>query len=286
MIRVSQETNGFRSAAAGATGVALLEVVIAVGILALGMTFIGAQLRAGLHAAHLTQERTQALMLAESVLAQIESGTLEVLDEAAGDFGTQYPGYAWQVRAEASPIEGLLLITVSVLARPAGQQDEALDPSTCQEILSCRTLRAEPVPLNLDEIVGEEQTAQISASLPPELADLLSQLGIDPTNLDVASLLRQLDMQTLLEMLPVLMQAVQGQLGGSFWDRMQQQIQAFAAQYAAAGGKSPGDQTGGTEGPVQQEEVRPGPVGVPAPASEGGGPARRETPQRGGGRGR
>jgi hypothetical protein len=239
-------------------------------------------LRAGLKAAQLTQERTQALMLAESVLAQIESGTLQVQEEAAGDFGTQYPGYAWQVRAEASPIEGLMLITVSVLAKPAGQQGEAIDVSTCQEILSCRTLRAEPVPLNLDEIVGEEQTAQISESLPPELADLLSQLGIDPTNLDVASLLRQLDMQTLLEMLPMLMQTMQGQLGGSFWDRIQQEIQSFAAQYAAGGSKSPGSQPAGTGGPVQQEEVRPGPVRVPAPASEGGIPARQGTPQRGG----
>ncbi|MFQ6048337.1 MAG: hypothetical protein ACE5K7_03120, partial [Phycisphaerae bacterium] len=86
-----------------ASGAALLEVVLSLGLRAGAMMVIGAQVRWGVRMAGLARERTQALLLAESVLAQIDAGTLELEQELSGDFGPAHPGYAWRVQTEASP---------------------------------------------------------------------------------------------------------------------------------------------------------------------------------------
>jgi len=266
--------------------VALLEVVIALGVLAVGMTLIGAQLGGGFEAARLSQERVQAMMLAESILAEIDMGVLELEDESAGDFGLEHPGYAWQVGVESSVIEGLSVVTVSIWSGPIGEEGEpSLEDYT--QLYACRTLRAEPTAVDLAEVVGEEQTDQIEMELPAELTDYLSGLGIDLDlrELDVSAIIRQLDMDTLLEMLPLLQRQFQGQLSGSLWDRIQQEIDKF--QKSGEVPELPGEQTGEeTEGLEEQPEgdlPGGGPAVTPVPEGERGVGGRTGTPRRRGG---
>lgn len=211
----------------------LLEVVLSVAILSLTMMVLGAQFSIGLETAQLSQRQRQGLMLAESIVSQIEMGTLELdEDEFVGEFGSQYPGYAWRVTTESSPIEGMKLLTVSILAGlPDDEGGELVELENFEEVLSVRTLRAEHMPLDLEQFVAPDQQAEdLCDQLPPEFCELLNELGIDLNDFDIPKLIQQLDMESLLEllpMLPMLEQLPQGQMGGSLWDQIRQQIQAY-----------------------------------------------------------
>lgn len=249
-----------------ASGAALLEVVLSLGLLAGAMMVIGAQVSWGVRMAGLARERTQALLLAESVLAQIDAGTLELEQELIGDFGPAHPGYAWRVQTEASPIEGMTLITISVLSGPPAEQGQEPDLESYREVYTCRTLRAESVPLNLIKDFGmsPEDAERIADAVPADV-------GLDPTSIDPASI-AQFDVQMLMEVLPALMEA----FGGGFNQSILQQLRGQQ------------DQMGGLAGPAEQEplpeEPQMGagePVGIPLSASGmrigpgGGNPARR-----------
>ena len=265
----------------------LLEVVLSVAILSLAMMVLGAQFSIGLDTAQLSQR--QRLMLAESGVAQIEMGTLELEeDELAGEFGSQYPGYAWHVTTESSPIEGMNLLTVSILAGPsADEEGEQAELESYQEILSVRTLRAEHMPLDLEQFVPPDQQAEDWCDqLPPEFCELLNELGIDFSDFDVPKLIRQLDMDSLLEllpMLPMLGQLPQGQMGGSLWDQIRQEIQAYQQGQQPGRGdeqeKEDGDEpeeedTGQDESDLEEDQpsdTKPPSEGTPIPGLDGGG---------------
>ncbi len=266
--------------------IVLLEVVISLGVLAVGMTLIGAQLRGGFEAARLSQERLGAMMLAESILAEIDMGVLELDDESAGDFGLEHPGYAWQVGVESSAIEGLSVVTVSIWSGPIGEEGEpSLEDYT--QLYACRTLRADPTAVDLAEVVGEERADQIEMELPAELTDYLSGLGIDLDlrELDVSAIIRQLDMATLLEMLPLLQRQFQGQLSGSLWDRIRQEIANFqkSGEVPELPGEQPGDEAEGLEEEPETDWQGEGPAVTPVPVHERRPGGRTGTPRRRGG---
>jgi len=50
---------------------------------------------------------TQAPMLAQSRLAQLETGSSEIIAGDAGDFGDKFPGYRWNVTVEEVALETL-----------------------------------------------------------------------------------------------------------------------------------------------------------------------------------
>ena len=239
-------------------GAVLLEVVLSVAILSLAMMVLGAQFSIGLETAQLSQRQRQGLMLAESVVAQIEMRTLEVdEDEFVGEFGSQYPGYAWRVTTASSPIEGMKLLTVSILAGPpAGEADEPAELEGYQEILSVRTLRAEHMPLDLEQFVSpDQQVEDLCDQLPPEFCELLNELGIDLNDFDIPKLIGQLDMENLLEllpMLPMLGQLPQGQMGGSLWDQIRQEIEAY--RKSEQPGRGDGSEKEDGEEPEQDDE--------------------------------
>jgi len=272
----------------------LLEVVLSVAILSLAMMVLGAQFSIGLETAQLSQRQRQALMLAESVLSQIEMGTLELdEDEFIGEFGSQYPGYAWRVTTESSPIEGMKLLTVSILVagRPVGEEGEQAELESYEEVLSVRTLRAEHMPLDLEQFTSPDQQAEdLCDQLPPEFCELLNELGIDLNDFDIPKLIQKLDMESLLEllpMLPMLEQLPQGQMGGSLWDQIRQQIQAYQKSQQPGGGddqeQEEGDEAeqedgGEQESDLQEDEpaeTKPPSEGTPIPGSRGAGGRRR-----------
>jgi general secretion pathway protein I len=86
----------------------LLEVMVALAILAITLaTLFGAQSR-DLSLAAEAKFITNASLLARMKLAEVKSGRLAPLD-AQGDFGKDFPGYNWkmQVRDAAADLPGL-----------------------------------------------------------------------------------------------------------------------------------------------------------------------------------
>jgi general secretion pathway protein I len=101
---------GIRSRA----GFTLLEVLVAVAILAIAMVAI---LKANVqNLDRLTESRdsTTASLLAASKLAEIEAAGVANWGESQGDFGEDYPDYTWQVETSSTEVEGLERIAVIV----------------------------------------------------------------------------------------------------------------------------------------------------------------------------
>ncbi|MBW1732842.1 MAG: prepilin-type N-terminal cleavage/methylation domain-containing protein [Deltaproteobacteria bacterium] len=79
-------------------GFTLLEVMIAVAIIAIAlMAVLGSQSQ-GLSLAGESRFNRTAALLAQGKMAEVEGiGEMEDLRSDSGDFGDDFPGYAWQV---------------------------------------------------------------------------------------------------------------------------------------------------------------------------------------------
>ncbi len=108
-----------RAAPTRQSGFSLLEVMVALAVLAIGFTAL-----LGLHARNLEIAATErahgeALLLARSLLAETELAGVAVPGEESGDFETthpgRYPGWLWQRSVAPTPIPGALVVSVRVL---------------------------------------------------------------------------------------------------------------------------------------------------------------------------
>ena len=94
----------------GKGGFTLLEVMIAISILAIAFaTLFGSQSRSLSNATE-TLFNTHAPMLASLKLAELESGVISS-GEISGDFGEDFPGYGWEM-----VVEDAGLYTIEALA--------------------------------------------------------------------------------------------------------------------------------------------------------------------------
>jgi general secretion pathway protein I len=85
----------------------LLEVMVAMAIMAIVLVSVYR-----MHSQTLTMNTasrfyTQAPMLGQSKLAQLETGSSESATGDSGDFGDKFPGYSWNVTVEEVAIEAL-----------------------------------------------------------------------------------------------------------------------------------------------------------------------------------
>jgi len=88
-------------------GFTLIEVMVAMAIMAIVLVSVYR-----MHSQTLTMNTanrfyTQAPMLAQGKLAQLETRTSGIIAGDSGDFGEKFPGYSWNVSVEEVAIEAL-----------------------------------------------------------------------------------------------------------------------------------------------------------------------------------
>ena len=77
-------------------GFTLLEVMVAVSIIAIAfVALIGSQSQS-ISIAGQTRFRVTSALLAQQQLTEVEMTDFEQISSSSGDFGEDYPGYAWQ----------------------------------------------------------------------------------------------------------------------------------------------------------------------------------------------
>ena len=90
-----------------ATGFTLLEVMVAMAIMAIVLVSVYRMHSQTLAMNTANRFYTQAPMLAQSKLSQLETGSSEIVAGDAGDFGDKFPGYSWNATVEEVTLEAL-----------------------------------------------------------------------------------------------------------------------------------------------------------------------------------
>ncbi|UCG67827.1 MAG: type II secretion system protein [Deltaproteobacteria bacterium] len=80
----------------GARGFTLLEVMIALAIIAITLVTLLASQSQSLSLAIEAKFNTTAALLAQSKMAEIETESMENLSSDSGDFGEDFPNYHWE----------------------------------------------------------------------------------------------------------------------------------------------------------------------------------------------
>ena len=201
-------------------GALLLEVILALTILFMGMSIIGIQLQTSIKIGYDNERRTQALLLAEAKLAQLDSGAINLEREMGadgvmeGDFGKSFPGYFFRfTMVEHDDLEDIFEVTTEILYGPPEEDLEPGDIEDAEAVLMLYSFRATPPTLNLQRDFGvtDEKIEELAASLPPDL---------DPLDFSPAAF-AEMDLETLLELMPLLLE-IFGQGFGFSSEQIQQ----------------------------------------------------------------
>lgn len=213
----------------------LLEVVISLGILLVAMGVIGLAFNNGRQKVEFAERMIRAMLMTEKLVAEMDTDLLDLEDrEQSGWFGGEsIPGMSWRVEVNpADQIPGMLEIDISIyMGDPDGSADER------QLLLFTRVERIEPRGIDFEKDFGmdEDQIAQLTDLIPGGTQFL------DPTNFDPRSL-AQMDLDTLVDLLPTLIQAFGSSLGQGQIDQLIQAVQSgdLGALQNAAGAQQGG----------------------------------------------
>jgi len=116
--------NDFNFDPSAGRGFTLLEVMVAVAILAIALVAILKANVQSLDTLIETKERTTVSMLAASKMAEVEAVGAADWSEFQGDFGEDYPGFTWRVETAPTEVERLVRVAVIVQAREGGSGSE------------------------------------------------------------------------------------------------------------------------------------------------------------------
>lgn len=213
-------------------GAALLEGIVALALLVLGMAIVGGQIHSAVRTMHETEELGRALMMSRSKLAQLDMGLIPPEETVEGNFGKMLPGHSWRVSLLPTQTPDVFLVRLEVLKGVLDapfddereheleqQEQEELPPDEEPRVVhAVYTLRIPPATLDLqrDFGVAQEELEKLADSGEGLPGDLLAELLSG--QLTVADLNRLLDNESLLQLLPVLLQAFSSQLPPQFRD--------------------------------------------------------------------
>jgi general secretion pathway protein I len=106
-------------------GFTLVEVMVAIAILAVGITAALRAVSTSTHASALARDRMTAAMLAQQAMNELIQNGNVTEGTDSGDFGTQFNGYHWESDVEdSSDYSGLYQINV-VVSWPNGTSNES-----------------------------------------------------------------------------------------------------------------------------------------------------------------
>ena len=88
-------------------GFTLLEVMVAVAIIAIALTTLLGSQSQSVSFANSAKFETMAALLAQAKMSEIALLDPVELSSGSGDFGDDYPGYAWEVTVSDISIEGV-----------------------------------------------------------------------------------------------------------------------------------------------------------------------------------
>jgi general secretion pathway protein I len=88
------------------SGFTLLEVMVAVAILAMALVAALGSQSQGISLANEAKFTTTAAFLAQAKMAEIEAIAPDELASDSGDFGEDFPGYNWKTEVADSPVLG------------------------------------------------------------------------------------------------------------------------------------------------------------------------------------
>jgi len=88
-------------------GFTLLEVMIAVAIIAIALTTLLGSQAQSVSFANSAKFETMAALLAQSKMSEITIRAADSLSSDSGGFGDDYPGYRWETTVSNVSIEGL-----------------------------------------------------------------------------------------------------------------------------------------------------------------------------------
>ncbi len=183
----------------GRCGYLLLEVVIALGLLVVGLSAIGMQVQTSYETTHETARMLRAMNLAESKMAELESGLILDIDSAIEDdleeeFGRLFPDFAWRLRLDPTETPELWAVRLDILHLHREDVDEEFDFDGAAILFTIRTLRASPATIDPEKDFGADEEAM------QQLVDALAGTEIDPYAIDLQQI-GQLPMEQLLELL-------------------------------------------------------------------------------------
>jgi general secretion pathway protein I len=88
-------------------GFTLLEVMIAVALVAIALTTLLGSQSQSVSFANSAKFETMAALLAQSKMSELTTREADSLYSESGDFGDDYPGYAWEATVNNIAIEGV-----------------------------------------------------------------------------------------------------------------------------------------------------------------------------------
>lgn len=88
-------------------GFTLLEVMIAVALIAIALTTLLGSQSQSVSFANSAKFETMAALLAQSKMSEVTMQKAGALTSDSGDFGEDYPGYAWEVNVSEIAIPGI-----------------------------------------------------------------------------------------------------------------------------------------------------------------------------------
>ena len=170
------------------------------GILVLAMATIGMQINKSVEAVIHSDNDLQATLLAESKLAEFDTGLMEREREQEGDFGRAFPEYGWRMTIEPTAVEELDLMTIQIYHEQLEDETDEinLDDACIRAVL--RTFRASPATVNFERDFGF--TTEQTTGLLDTLADGANTAEITMPDLPIGGSFELNDLRNALAAMP------------------------------------------------------------------------------------